>query len=93
MRFTSESLARLLGIQESKTLIRKHLAKKFMEVLGPVAAQRKLDAMQAKSFQPIDPTDKGKAGLGGKARARKSRHYNSQEDLLCPLSEFPATGM
>ena len=71
-------------------LIRKHLAKNFMEVLGPVAAQQKLDAMQEKNFQCIDPTEKPKSKGRGKS-SRRGKHED-EEDLLCPLSEFPTSG-
>ena len=92
VRFTNESLARLLGIHESKMLIRKHLAKKFTEMLGPVAAQKKIDAMQNKSFQPIDPCDRAKSGIRVRGKSfRRSRHESSEEELLCSLNEFPVS--
>ena len=90
MRFNSESLARLLGIHGSQVLICKHLTKNFMELLGPVAAQLKMDAMQSKNFQCIMPTDKGKVkGHGKKNRRGKS---DDNETLLCSLAVYPATG-
>jgi hypothetical protein len=89
-RFTSESLARLLGIHSSQILICKHLTKSFMELLGPVATQRKVDAMQAKNFQCVLPStaERGK----GRSRARPRRGREEEEEaLLCPFSEFPVT--
>lgn len=90
VRFTSESLARLLGIHGNQTLICKHLTKNFMELLGPVAAQKKLDAMQTKNFQCIVPTDKGKIKSRGKSK--RGKHEDEDVNLLCPLERFPAMG-
>lgn len=95
VQFTSESLARVLGIAPTKTLLRKHLTKKFMEVIGPVGAQKKLDAIQSKVFQPLDPTEKAKShrprsrSTGNK---RGKHHKQGEEELLCPLEEFPPSG-
>ena len=65
-----------------------------MEVLGPIAAQKKVDAMQVKSFVALDPTEQPKFGHRSRSRSTGSRRRQSQreEELLCPLSEFPATG-
>ena len=71
-------------------LICKHLTKSFMELLGPVATQRKIDAMQAKNFQCILPTaDRGK----GKGRVKPRRLKEEEEEvLLCSLTEYPPLG-
>lgn len=61
-----------------------------MELLGPVAAQRKLDAMQTKNFQCIVPTDKGKGK--GRGKPRQGKHKDDDVNLLCPLERFPAMG-
>lgn len=92
VQFTSESLARALGISQSKTLIRKHLSKKFMELIGPVAAQDKVDAMQSKTFVPLDPTE-APSGFS-RHRSRSVGHRKSQDkaavEQLLPISQFPA---
>ncbi len=92
VQFTSDSLARALGISHSKSLLRKHLSRKFMELIGPTAAQRKVDAMQSKGFAALDPTEQPK---GGRVRSRSlgSRRGRGHgvETLLCPLNEFPAS--
>jgi hypothetical protein len=90
VRFTSESLAHLLGIHGNQMLICKHLAKNFMALLGPVAAQKKLDAMQGKNFQYIIPTDKGK--VKGRGKSKRGKHEDEDDNLLCPLDEYPAVG-
>ena len=93
VQFTSESLARALKISNTKTLIRTHLSRKFMELIGPIAAQKKVDAMQVKGFQPHDPTEPPKRPYRTRSRSvgtRRGKSLPSQEELLCPFDEFPA---
>lgn len=95
VHFTSESLAGALGISQSMGLIRNHLSRKFMELIGPISAQKKYDAMQSKNFIALDPTDVGKTGHRTRSRSlgsRRGRNQEVQEILLCPLDEFPARG-
>lgn len=92
VQFSSESLARALGINQSKTIIRKHLSKKFMELIGPVAAQNKVDAMQNKSFVPLDPAEapSGFSRRRSKSVGRKGRDKEESKQLL-PIDQFPAS--
>ena len=93
MQFSSESLARALGISQSKTLIRKHLSKKFMELIGPVAAQNKVDAMQVKSFVPLDPTEVPAGFSRQRSRSVSNKRSKTDKELakpLLPIDEFPA---
>jgi len=53
-------LARLLGIPPGKVFLRKHLLRKFLDIVGPVVAQSKLDAQQVKNFSALDPMGKSK---------------------------------
>ena len=53
--FNDDSLAQLLGIPANKTLLRQHVMLSFMDVIGPVCAQGKLDARKSKNFQHLDP--------------------------------------
>ena len=93
VQFTSYTLAKALGIEESKTLIRKHLEKKFIEILGPVGAQKKMDAMQSKAFQPLDPTEQLRGGHRSRSQSLGSRRGGQgNTELLCPLEEFPVSG-
>lgn len=55
--FTHESLAKVVGISQNKGLIIAHLGEKFLELIGPTCAQRKVDVMQAKHFTPMDPLE------------------------------------
>lgn len=92
VQFTSESLAKVLGISPSKTLIRKHLSKKFMELIGPVAAQNKVDAMQSKTFVPLDPTEAPSGFSRHRSRSMGNRRSQDKGDSaqLLPISQFPA---
>ena len=95
VQFTSESLARTLGINQSKALLWRHLSRKFTEATGPVAAQKKLDAMQVKTFQALDPTEKPKIRSRSRSTGRGSRrgkHHHTEEEPICPLGEYPANG-
>lgn len=95
VHFTSESLAAALGISQSMGLIRNHLSRKFTELIGPIAAQKKYDAMLSKNFVALDPNDVGKVGHRVRSRSmgsRRGRNQEAQENLLCPLDKFPATG-
>ena len=60
VRFTEATLAKLLGIPQQQTIIRRHLHVKFMELVGPVTAQKKSDAFTSRAHSPIDPFEKAK---------------------------------
>ena len=93
VHFTTESLASALGIPHAMGLVRNHLSRKFFELVGPIAAQKKYDAMQSKTFVALDPSDSGRAGHRARSRSmgsRRGRTQDTQEVLLCPLDEFPA---
>lgn len=89
MQFTSDSLARALGISQTRTLIRKHLSKKFMELIGPVSAQNKVDAMQSKTFVPLDPTEAPSGFSRHRSRSVGRRGSDKAASELLPISQFP----
>lgn len=53
VKFTAELLAELLSIPPSKTLLRRHLATHFKELLGRDIIQVKRDAENTLGFQPL----------------------------------------
>lgn len=65
--FNDESLAQLLGIPSNKALLRQHLMLSFMDIIGPVCAQGKLDARKSKHFHHLEPIWRPKVswGIGG----------------------------
>lgn len=58
VKFTAELLADLLSIPASKTLLRRHLAMHFKELLGRDVIQTKRDAEATLGFQPLTITAK-----------------------------------
>lgn len=91
VHFTAESLARVLGVSHLESIIWKHLQRKFLEVIGPVAAQKKQNAMKVKSFVFLDPMERVKSHrIRSKSVGKRSRE-KQVEEYLCPIDEFPAT--
>lgn len=81
--FTEESLARLLGIPPGKVFLRKHLLRRFLDIVGPVVAQSKIDAQQAKNFTALDPIGKPKTD---RKKPRHKKELSSGSDTpLCPF--------
>lgn len=59
-RFTAESLAALLSIPTSKTLLRRHLATHFQSLVGAECHRVKEEAAADPTFQPLMPGIKHK---------------------------------
>ena len=59
-RFTAESLAALLSIPTSKSLLRRHLATHFQSLVGTECHQVKEEAAVDPMFQPLMPGIKHK---------------------------------
>lgn len=72
--FTHESLARAVGINSSKGLIVAHLGEKFLLLIGPTCAQRKVDVMQMKNFVPLNPLEQTTKVTG---HTHRHTHTNS----------------
>ncbi len=53
---THKSIAKAVGIAPSKSLIITHLGEKFVNIIGPIFAQRKVDKIHQKHFVPLDVT-------------------------------------
>lgn len=64
VKFTAELLAELLSIPPSKTLLRRHLATHFKELLGRDIIQVKRDAENTLGFQPLTLAAKIKVCCG-----------------------------
>lgn len=65
-----------------------------MELIGPVAAQNKVDAMQNKSFVPLDPTETPTNFSRHRSRSVGNRRGKSDKEAskpLLPMDKFPAT--
>ena len=53
----------LLGVGPQKSILRRHVTTKFQDLIGPITAQRKLDAFASKASPPLDPLEKAKVGV------------------------------
>lgn len=59
-RFTSDLLADILFIQQSKTLLRRHLSTQFGQLLGKDLNQIKRDAQCKPKYRPLTISSKYK---------------------------------
>ena len=59
-RFNAELLATLLSIPQGKTLLRRHLATHFNQLLGRDIVQMKRETETSTSYVPINPVSKVK---------------------------------
>jgi len=62
-RFTAELLATLLSIPQSKTLLRRHLATHFNQLLGRDIVQAKRDMETSPTHPSLNPVSKVKVSL------------------------------
>jgi len=62
-RFTAELLATLLSIPQGKTLLRRHLATHFNQLVGREVVQAKREMETSSSFPVLTPTSKVKVNL------------------------------
>lgn len=86
VRFTEVTLMHLLGVGPHKSILRRHVTTKFQELIGPLTAQRKLDAFANKANPPMDPFEKAKK------KPHKPRPKNIMEGTpLCPAHMVPST--
>ncbi|XP_068703611.1 liprin-beta-1-like isoform X2 [Montipora foliosa] len=94
-RFTAESLAALLSIPNSKTLLRRHLATHFQSLIGAECHQMKEKAAGDPTFQPLMPGIKHKAVKRSPSLAgmRKRGKGNMEpDDYVCPMDlEVPSS--
>jgi hypothetical protein len=59
-RFTSDLLADILFIQQSKTLLRRHLSIQFNQLIGTDLNQKKRDAQSKSKYRPLTISSKVK---------------------------------
>ncbi|XP_018793245.1 PREDICTED: liprin-beta-2 isoform X2 [Bactrocera latifrons] len=90
-RFTADLLADLLSIPPSKTLLRRHLATHFKELLGRDIIQNKRDIESNPGYQPLTITSKIKPPKKTQfsLKRRKSNKGNGEvdwTDYVCPMS-------
>ncbi|CAD7005070.1 unnamed protein product [Ceratitis capitata] len=89
-RFTADLLADLLSIPPTKTLLRRHLATHFKELLGRDIIQNKRDTQSTPGYQPLAITSKIKPPKKTQfsLKRRKSNKGNGDvdwTDYVCPM--------
>lgn len=92
VKFTAELLAELLSIPPSKTLLRRHLATHFKELLGREIIQVKRDAENTLGFQPLTLAAKIKTPKKSQfslKRKKSSKGLTGDEwsDYVCPMGD------
>ncbi|XP_058833871.1 liprin-beta-1 isoform X2 [Topomyia yanbarensis] len=92
VKFTAELLAELLSMPPSKTLLRRHLATHFKELLGRDIIQVKRDAENTLGFQPLTLAAKIKTPKKSQfslKRKKSSKGQNGDEwsDYVCPMGD------
>ncbi|XP_058461225.1 uncharacterized protein LOC131436503 isoform X2 [Malaya genurostris] len=91
VKFTAELLAELLSMPPSKTLLRRHLATHFKELLGRDIIQVKRDAENTLGFQPLTLAAKIKTPKKSQfsLKRKKSKSLNGDEwsDYVCPMGD------
>lgn len=95
-RFNANLLADLLSIPPSKSLLRRHLATQFKELLGRNVIQGKRDAEAAVGYQPLTLTAKIKPPKKSQfslIRRKSTKGVSDIEwsDYVCPMMSFCST--
>ncbi|XP_017466009.1 PREDICTED: liprin-beta-2 [Rhagoletis zephyria] len=89
-RFTADLLADLLSIPPSKTLLRRHLATHFKELLGRDVIQNKRDVESAPGYLPLTITSKLKPPKKTQFSLKRRKSYKGCGDVdwtdyVCPM--------
>ncbi|XP_019733762.1 liprin-beta-2b isoform X3 [Hippocampus comes] len=95
-RFNSDSLAMLLNIPPQKTLLRRHLATNFSNLVGAQAQQEKREYTEAVNSTPLSITAKVKPKKLGFSKLTHLRRRRPDEstDYVCPIeSAGPLEGL
>ncbi len=85
LRFNASTLAEILSIPMSKTLLRRHLTMRFQELVGNDLQNRKNQYEKSPNYQPLTAHTKIKISRGLFAH-RRTRSIEA-DDLVCPMNE------
>ncbi|CAD5121455.1 DgyrCDS9959 [Dimorphilus gyrociliatus] len=88
-RFTSEQLASILSIPQSKTLIRRHLNTHFITLVGNDVQMSKREAENQPGYVALSSSQKVrvKPKLVQLFSHKRSRSEQDPEELVCPLNK------
>ncbi|XP_058414581.1 liprin-beta-1 isoform X4 [Diceros bicornis minor] len=93
-RFNVETMAQLLNIPPSKTLLRRHLATHFNLLIGAEAQHQKRDAMELPDYVLLTATAKvkpKKLTFSNFGNLRKKKQEDGEE-YVCPMDLGQASG-
>ncbi|XP_055990551.1 liprin-beta-1 isoform X4 [Sorex fumeus] len=93
-RFNVETMAQLLNIPPSKTLLRRHLATHFNLLIGAEAQHQKRDAMESPEYVLLTATAKvkpKKLTFSNFGNLRKKKQEDGEE-YVCPMELGQASG-
>ncbi|XP_057556811.1 liprin-beta-1 isoform X2 [Hippopotamus amphibius kiboko] len=93
-RFNVETMAQLLNIPPSKTLLRRHLATHFNLLIGAEAQHQKRDAMELPDYVLLTATAKvkpKKLTFSSFGNLRKKKQEDGEE-YVCPMELGQASG-
>nr|KAF6453522.1 PPFIA binding protein 1 [Molossus molossus] len=93
-RFNVETMAQLLNIPPSKTLLRRHLATHFNLLIGAEAQRQKRDAMELPDYVLLTATAKvkpKKLAFSNFGNLRKKKQEDGEE-YVCPMELGQASG-
>ncbi|KAH8397244.1 hypothetical protein KR215_011136 [Drosophila sulfurigaster] len=90
-RFNADLLADLLSIPPSKSLLRRHLAMHFKELVGRLIIHSKRDAESAPGYLPLTITAKLKPPKRSQFTLKRRKSTKGQSevdwtDLVCPMN-------
>ncbi|CAF4010933.1 unnamed protein product [Rotaria sp. Silwood2] len=85
LRFNASTLAEILSIPMSKTLLRRHLTMRFQELIGNDLQNRKNQYEKSPNYQSLTAHTKIKISRGLFAH-RRTRSIEA-DDLVCPMNE------
>ncbi len=85
LRFNASTLAEILSIPMSKTLLRRHLTMRFQELVGNDLQNRKNQYEKSPNYQPLTAHTKMKISRG--LFAHRRTRSTEADDLVCPMNE------
>ncbi|KAK3728938.1 hypothetical protein QZH41_016802 [Actinostola sp. cb2023] len=85
-RFTADTLAALLSIPPTKTLLRRHLTSHFQSLIGPACQSLKDQSATSPSFTPLMPSVKQKVMKKSKSLgALRGKKGHDPDNYVCPM--------
>uniref|UniRef100_A0A8P0T430 PPFIA binding protein 1 n=1 Tax=Canis lupus familiaris TaxID=9615 RepID=A0A8P0T430_CANLF len=91
-RFNVETMAQLLNIPPSKTLLRRHLATHFNLLIGAEAQHQKRDAMELPDYVLLTATAKPKKLTFSNFGNLRKKKQEDGEEYVCPMELGQASG-